>query len=121
MPTLLANENIPRAAVLSLRAQGMEVHAVQELMPGANDLTVLAYARAHRHWLVTFDRDYGELVFARGAAPPPAIIYLRQEPVPPTRAADIVMSIALRADEFEGYFVIASERAIRRRRLPICT
>ena len=70
---------------------------------------------------MTFDRDYGELVFARGAAPPPAIIYLRQEPVPPTRAADIVMSITQRADEFEGYFVIASERSFRRRRLPTST
>ena len=65
MPTLLANENIPRAAVLSLRAQGMEVHAVQELMPGANDLTVLAFARAHRHWLVTFDRDLIRLLLER--------------------------------------------------------
>lgn len=118
MSTLLANENIPRQAVLMLRAQGVEVDSVQELMPGSDDATVLAFARTQGHWLVTFDRDYGELVFARGAAPPQAIIYLRQEPAPPTRAADIVLSILQRADEFEGYFVVASERSIRRRRLP---
>lgn len=119
MPNLLANENIPRPTVLLLRARGVEVISVQELMPGANDAAVLAFARAQGHWLVTFDRDYGELVFARGVAPPPAIIYLRQEPAPPTRAADIVLSILQRADQFDGYFVIASERSIRRRRLPI--
>ena len=121
MPTLLANENIPRPAVLLLRAQGVSVDSVQELMPGADDATVLAFARTHGHWLVTFDRDYGELVFARGAASPQAIIYLRQEPAPPAQTADIVLSILRRADEFEGYFVIASERSIRRRRLPVAT
>ena len=65
MPTLLVNENFPVPALKLLRAQGVQAEAVQELMPGAPDTTVLAYAVAHGHWLVTFDRDYGELVFVR--------------------------------------------------------
>jgi predicted nuclease of predicted toxin-antitoxin system len=61
MPTLLVNENFPVPALKLLRAQGVHAEAVQELMPGAPDSAVLAYARAHSHWRVTFDRDYGEL------------------------------------------------------------
>jgi predicted nuclease of predicted toxin-antitoxin system len=75
---LLVNENFPWPALLSLRAAGVEVDSVSELLPAAADSAVLAHAVACGAWLVTFDRDYGELVFARKVAPPSAILYLRQ-------------------------------------------
>lgn len=118
MPTLLVNENFPIPALKLLRDQGVQAEAVQELMPGAPDPAVLAYARAHGHWLVTFDRDYGELVFARGELPPLAIVYLRQQPFPPSRPADLLLSLLSRAEEVEGHFVTVSEQSVRRRRLP---
>ena len=118
MPSLLVNENFPIPALKLLRARGVQAEAVQELMPGALDPAVLAYARAHGHWLVTFDRDYGELVFARGEPPPVAIVYLRQQPYPPTRPADMLLSLLSRTDEVEGHFVTVTEQAIRLRRLP---
>ena len=71
---LLANENFPRPALLALRAAGVDVESVGERMPSASDADVLAYAAANGLWLVTFDRDYGELVFARRAPAPPAIL-----------------------------------------------
>lgn len=77
---LLANENFPRPALLALRAAGIEVEAVAEAMPSAADSAVLAHAVARGAWLVTFDRDCGELVFARKAAAPAAIVYLRRPP-----------------------------------------
>ncbi len=118
MPTLLADENIPVPAIEWLRARGVEVHAVRELMPGARDVTVLAYASRHRHWLVTFDRDYGELLFSRNEAPPPAVVYLRQQPFPPVRAAELLLPLLDHAGEIEGHFVTITEQATRLRRLP---
>ena len=117
MPTLLVNENFPIPALKLLRDRGVLAEAVQELMPGAFDSAILAYARAHDHWLVTFDRDYGELVFARGE-PPPALVYLRQHPNPPTRPGELLLSLLSRADEVEGHFVTVSEQSVRLRRLP---
>jgi hypothetical protein len=38
---------------------------------------VLDLARAEGRWLVTFDRDYGELVFRRNLPPPPVILLFR--------------------------------------------
>jgi hypothetical protein len=67
---------------------------------------------------VTFDRDYGELVFARGEPPPVAIVYLRQQPYPPTRPADMLLSLLSRTDEVEGHFVTVTEQSVRLRRLP---
>ena len=118
MTTLLMNENFPAPALKLLRDLGVQAESVQELMPGAPDPAVLAYAREQGHWLVTFDRDYGELVFARGELPPVAIVYIRQQPYPPTRPADLLLSLLSRAGDVEGHFVTVSEQSIRLRRLP---
>lgn len=87
-------------------------------MPGASDEAVLAKATETGRWLVTFDRDYGELVFSRQCAPPPAILYLRQEPMPPTRPAAWVLELLAEPTLAEGHLVVIGERAIRRRPLP---
>lgn len=115
---LLANENFPAPALRRLRAAGVDVVAVAEVMPAAQDVQVLAYARETGRWIVTFDRDYGELVFKRGIAPPPAILYLRQEPYPPERPADLVLAMLSEPTLAEGYLLVISERGVRRRHFP---
>ena len=67
---------------------------------------------------MTYDRDYGELVFSRGLPSPPAIVYLRQEAYPPSRPADLLRNLLARPEQVEGYFVVVGERSIRKRRLP---
>ncbi len=90
---LLANENFPRPAAL-------------------------AYAAANALWLVTFDRDYGELVFARRAPAPPAILYLRQGAYPPTWPAEAVLAALDRAEFVAGHLVVIAGQSVRRRALP---
>jgi predicted nuclease of predicted toxin-antitoxin system len=70
---LLANENFPVPAVRKLRAAGIDVVAVADAMPAASDAEVLAFARQQGRWIVTFDRDYGELVFKDGLPAPQAV------------------------------------------------
>jgi len=43
---------------------------------------ILGWLGQHHHglWVLTFDRGYGELVFARAVPAPPAIVFLRQGP-----------------------------------------
>lgn len=64
---LLANENFPAPAIRKLRAAGIDVVAVREAMPSASDKEVMACARREQRWIVTFDKDYGDLVFQAGA------------------------------------------------------
>ncbi|HYN78236.1 MAG TPA: DUF5615 family PIN-like protein [Lamprocystis sp. (in: g-proteobacteria)] len=118
-PRLLVNENFPLPALRVLRDQGVDVLAVVETCPGVPDEQVLALACAESRWLVTYDRDYGELIYALRLAAPPAVIYLRQEPYPPDRPARIVMDLMTDPSRVEGFFLVVSERSIRRRRLPI--
>ena len=41
----LANENFPAPAIRRLRAEGVDVLSVAELMPASSDVEVLAFAR----------------------------------------------------------------------------
>jgi len=114
---LLANENFPVPAIRKLRSAGIDVVAVAETMPAASDASVLAFARSEGRWIVTFDRDYGELIFKDGL-PPPAIIYLRQEPYPADRAADLVLAMLSEAHLADGFLLVLSERGVRPKRFP---
>jgi predicted nuclease of predicted toxin-antitoxin system len=117
-PALIVNENFPAPALRLLREHGLDVLAVREDMPGASDSAVLAKACETGRWLITFDRDYGELVFRRGHVSPPAIVFLRQEPVPATRPADWVLELVGEPSLAKGHFVVLGGRTIRRRPLP---
>lgn len=117
-PRLLANENFPRPALLKLRAAGVAVESVAETMPRASDAAILAHAAATGAWVLTFDRDYGELVFARQAAPPPAIVYLRQGAYSPEWPAEAVLAALARPEFVAGHLVVVDGRAMRRRPLP---
>lgn len=118
MPPLIVNENFPAPSTWLLRASGVDVLAVQETMPGASDERVLVEASESGRWLVTFDRDYGELVFSRRHAPPPAIIYLRQEPIPPARPGERVLELLSAPEGLAGHLLVVTERGVRLRRLP---
>ncbi len=115
---LIVNENFPAPSVRTLRAAGVDVLSVQEAMPGATDETVLAIAHSSARWLVTFDRDYGELVFSRHCVPPPAILYLRQGAVPLTWPAERVLALLAEPELADGYLVVIEARGLRRRPLP---
>ena len=114
----LANENFSSPAIRKLRAAGIDVVAVIETMPSISDREVMAYARREQRWIITFDRDYGDLVFRKGLLPPPAILYFRQEPYPPERPADIVLAMLSEPQQLEGCMVVISQQNIRRRRFP---
>lgn len=116
MPCLLANENFPMPAVRLLRMAGVDVKTVLDELPAASDEEVLAYARQHQRWIVTFDRDYGDLIFRKGLPPPPAIIYLRQEAYAPETPAELVLSVIKMPAQVSGCFVVVSSKNVRYRR-----
>ena len=117
-PAVLANENFPVPALRLLRVAGVNITAVAEIMRGASDRQVLAHAHEHGLWVLTFDRDYGELVFARAVAAPPAIIYLRQEAMAPAALCALVLALLDDPDFAAGHLLVAAGRTLRRRALP---
>jgi predicted nuclease of predicted toxin-antitoxin system len=87
---LLANENFPRASVLLLRELGYDVISIGEDDPGITDRSVLETAETEQRLIITFDRDYGELIFKHNHKPEQGVLYLRLETYSPEDPAKIV-------------------------------
>lgn len=112
---LLVNENFPAPAVARLREAGYDVVSVAETCAGTDDATVLSLAVREKSWLVTFDRDYGELIFARGLPPPPAVILLRVTSYRPAEPAAWLMQLAQEPAAYLGMFTVFDGASIRSR------
>lgn len=59
---LLADENIARLVVISLRADGHDVMSILETARGISDAQVLEYAREQDRVILTHDRDFGNVL-----------------------------------------------------------
>jgi len=113
---LLLDENIPRSAGVVLARAGHDVLHVGDVEPAADDRRVLGIARDTGRVLVTFDADFGDLVFHRGESPPPAILYMRLHPVDGVTAGSLaVQALAL---PVLGQFMVCTVDGLRRRPLP---
>lgn len=116
---LLANENIPIATVRALRIDGHDVLSISETAPGISDTEVLTIAKAERRVLITFDRDYGALVYVRRLPCPPALVYLRFVPATPDEAAKCLARLLAESPSVvEGRFIVLERDGYRCRPLP---
>jgi len=113
----LVNENFPAPSVAVMRASGHDVLSIAESHAGNDDINVLALAREQDRWLVTFDRDYGELLFARNHAPPPAVILLRVPSYRPDEPATWLEHLLHESDSLLGRFTVFTGKTVRSRPL----
>lgn len=119
---LLANENIPLGMVRRLREMGHDVLAISEASPGVTDAVVLDRARRELRTLLTFDRDYGELIYFKRLPCPVGVLYLRFVPNSPEDATHLVAPfLAEDGANVVGYFVVVDRDSYRKRPLPTST
>jgi predicted nuclease of predicted toxin-antitoxin system len=113
-----ANENIPGDVVDRLRAEGHDVLWVRTSFAGASDDVVLARASSEGRLLITFDKDFGELVFARGQAASHGVVLFRIDmPSPLVTANKVATAIRSRSD-WAGHFSAVDDNKVRMVRLP---
>lgn len=74
---LLTNENFPLTSVTYLRNKGYDVIHVGTDFGGISDISVIKMAVLQKRTIITFDKDYGELIFKHGIKPPEGIIFIR--------------------------------------------
>ena len=114
----LANENFPRASVLLLRNEHT-VHSIIEEFPGTDDPFVLSLAKEREAIILTFDKDYGELIYHRKLPVPPGVIFFRMDPLTPSEPAHIILEYLKQAEiSFAGLFSTISRQKLRQRELP---
>lgn len=115
---LLANENVPAAAVEALKAAGHDVLWVRMEMPGSCDRDVLARAEREARVLVTFDKDFGELAFRHGLPVSSGIVLFRVvAPSAQMLARTVAAALSSRAD-WGGHFSVVEENTVRMTPLP---
>ena len=112
----LANENIPSDSVHVLRRAGHRVASIAEDRPGMKDVDVLKRAIKGKSIILTFDRDYGELIFKYPKLIPQGLVYFRFDPSTPEEPALILLKILKQKDiSLFKHFTVIEEDRIRQR------
>ncbi len=116
---LLADENIPRASLHALRAAGHDVLSIAESSPGIADADVLRLGIEQDRTLITFDRDFGALVFRKSTATEPGIVLFRLVPMYPEEPASTLLALIEHAGiSFAGRITVIGRDSVRQRMLP---
>jgi predicted nuclease of predicted toxin-antitoxin system len=115
---LCANENVPGDCVAALRTGGHDVLWIRETGRGSPDNTVLAVAQSEGRLLITFDKDFGELVYRRGATASNGVVLFRLRKPSPEFVAKRITQILESRTDWTGRFSVVDEYSIRMRNLP---
>ncbi len=86
--------------------------------PGVSDLEVLSTARSEERTILTFDKDFGELVFRQGVAVPSGVLLFRVLPASPTYVAELACAVLQSRADWAGHFSVIDQQRIRMTRLP---
>lgn len=115
----LANENFPRASVIKLRSANYDVAYGSEDAIGASDSEVLARAVDEERIILTFDRDYGELIYRLRMPTPTGVVYFRYFPTTAEEPAeDLIRLLNIEKISLQGLFTVYERNQIRQRSLP---
>ena len=112
----LANENFPRPSTIILRENGFGVKSIQEDSPGISDEQVIEIALKLNLIILTFDRDYGELIFRYSKDNPPAVIFFREKGNVPDFAGLSVIALLSNSEiKLSGAFSVIEVNNVRQR------
>lgn len=112
----LANENFPAPSIKLLRNSGYTVRSVSEENWGIADRQVVETASINDLVILTFDSDYGELIYKYGLKDPPAVIYFRYRGTEPEFSGQQLLLLLKKGElNFNGHFTVIEEQKIRQR------
>jgi predicted nuclease of predicted toxin-antitoxin system len=110
---LLANENIPLKTCEELKNEGIDILSVREIAPGTPDEEVIRIANEDERILITFDKDFGKLVFKQKLLVK-GVILLRFPPMSSSMISENIKKLLLRKDiKLEGHFTVVEVDKIR--------
>ncbi len=112
----LANENFPFPSIIFLRQAGYTILSVSELTPGISDYEVIDKAKAENLIILTFDKDYGEIIFKHSQKNPPAVVFFRFKGETPESAGHLLSDLVEKKSlNIEGKFTVIERESIRQR------
>ena len=114
---LLANENFPLASVKYLRNSGFDFTSIGTDNSGISDEQVMDIAIYEERTILTFDSDYGELIFKYEYQPKAGVIFIRTLPGTPEEAGRLIEQLISSSEfEFRKTLTVIDTNGIRQRR-----
>lgn len=113
----LANENFPYSSIFILRDAGYDIVSIGMENASITDEQVMQIAIRENRTILTFDKDYGELIFRHNYKPKSGVIFFRLHTFSPDLPAKIILDL-IATNEFNpsnGLIVIDGEGIFRRR------
>jgi predicted nuclease of predicted toxin-antitoxin system len=114
---ILADENIPRAAVQRLRGDGHDVLWIRESCPGVSDEAIIGLAIEDRRIIITFDKNFGEFAAVRTSPLPAGIVLFRIVMDSASSIAATISTTLASRDDWRGHIAVIDASRIRMRPL----
>jgi predicted nuclease of predicted toxin-antitoxin system len=113
MDRYLANENFPAEIVRWLRTNGHDVVHAAESHVAEDDRELLALAQREARIVLTFDQDFGELVFHQREPAIAGVVLFRMRRQTPEVVIPFLQSFFLSNLPLAGFFTVASPGQFR--------
>ncbi|HEY6350037.1 MAG TPA: DUF5615 family PIN-like protein [Candidatus Angelobacter sp.] len=109
----VADESCAGPVIRALREAGHDVVAITEVTPGASDDQVLKRALNEKRVLITEDRDFGELIYARGRSSAGVILLRFHNRARHVKAATVVDAVAKLDSRLQDAFAVVEPGRVR--------
>jgi predicted nuclease of predicted toxin-antitoxin system len=110
----LADENIPLLVIKELRKVGFNIISAAENYRGSSDKEILDISSKNRWIIITFDKDFGDLIYKQNLNKPLGIILLRIAPKSAEYVMQLLKWLLSQPDiNFEGNFVVMNSDKVR--------
>lgn len=111
----LADENFPGIAVTALREAGHGIRWVRADNPGASDRIVMDQGARDEQVILTFDKDFGDLVFRIGGSVATGVILFRIQSASPEDLVSWILRVLGSRTDWVGMFSVVDSNELRMR------
>ncbi len=109
----VADESCAMPVIQMLRGAGHDVIAIAEIAPGATDDQVLERALQEKRMLITEDRDFGELVYARGRSSAGVILVRFPNQARNAKSATVLEAVSRLGSRLQDTFTVVEPGRVR--------
>lgn len=100
-----------------LKSRDFDITAIGIDTPGISDEDVMSIAIDENRTIITYDSDYGELIFKHGYKPNAGVIFIRVQPSDPLETAKILVRLTSALNLiFERTLTVVDSISIRQKK-----